>query len=185
MVSPVKHDPETLPAFAVALREWMPQLGDRAIAVSDGDVTSENVPTLPLAIVAPLRQNFTHVGQRVTVEEIFTAELWLEPAREKSKEGESPFWSYYPFNRLRNQLFNKLSTWRSPQNGTVALNYMDFESSSLATVVAFRLTATYDICRDDDEWEAPAEIVFDLCPPKSPVCKPGQAEEKDPCHAST
>lgn len=162
--------PETLPAVAEALRLWMPQFNGRIIAVTDGDVTEENVPTLPIGIVAPLRQNFRPAGQRITVEEVFSLELWLDPRREKSLKGESPFWSYYEYNSLRNQLFTKLSTWRTPQNGAVVLNSMDVESSSLATVVAFRLTATYDICRQDDELEEPAEIIFDLCPPKSPVC---------------
>lgn len=182
----VLTDVETLPAVAKQLAIWMPQLEDRAMAVTDGEVTKENIPTLPCAIVAPLRQEFTNSGQTLTVEEEFTIELWLEPERAKSRKSESPFWAYYPFNLLRNQLFTKLSTWRTPQNGVVRLNSMIVESSSLATVVAFRATATYNVCNDDDEWESPAEISFNLCQPKSQVCGPVPTEEKkDPCLAST
>lgn len=181
-------DVETLPAIAAELREHIPQLVGRAIPVTEaylGD-KKDSVPELPIAIVAPLRQQFTHNGgPRMTVAEEFVIEIWLEPAMEKTKHGQTPFWSYYEYNKFRNDLFNHFAAWRTPQGGTLRFMSMDVESNFLATVLTFRLIATYDICREDNEWAEPAKITFDLCQPRSPACPPEPEQEKNPCPVST
>lgn len=181
---------ETLPAVAAALREWIPALAGRAIPVTEILVTKENLPSLPIAAVAPLIQNFTHNGGlKMTVSEEFTIDIWLPPEREQTAEGgETPFWSYYEYNKFRNELFSKFAGWRSPQNGRVSFVSMDVESNFLATVLTFRLRCVYDICADDSELEDPREIVITLCPPATPVCPAPECceqQETDPCLAST
>lgn len=176
---------ETLPAVAKQIRDWIPELGGRALAVTDALITKDNVPTLPLVMVAPLRQDFTHNGQgTMTVDEQFMVEFWLDPAREKGEKGETPFWSYYEYNDLRNKLFDAFATWRSPQNGTVRFISMDVDANALATVLSFRMGAVYQVC-ESDRWEAPAEITFNLCQPASAECPPEPEQETDPCQKST
>jgi hypothetical protein len=177
---------ETLLAVAAQLREWLPELGGRALAVTEAEVTKDNVPTLPLAMVAPLIQNFTHNGgMEMTVAEEFMIEIWLKPDRIKGENGETPFWSYYEYNKFRDKLFTKFGAWRTPQNGTLVFVSMDVESNYLATVLSFRMRAQYVICVDEDELECPAEITFSLCQPKSAACPPQPEQEKDPCQPST
>lgn len=162
---------ETLPAVAAHLREWLPELGGRAIPITEAEPTKDNVPDLPIALVYPLRQEFRHSGgYEMTVEEEFVIEIWLEPKREKSRKGETPFWAYYEYNAFRDKLFAAFAATRSPQNGSYTFISMDVESSFLSTVIAFRMKATYQLCVERDEWEAPAEITFDLCQPVSSDC---------------
>lgn len=169
---------EILPDVAAQIREWIPALGGRALAVTDALITKDNVPTLPLVMVAPLRQEFEHFGRgRMTIDEQFMVEFWLDPAREKGAKGETPFWSYYEYNDLRDKLFNAFATYRGPANATFRFISMDVDANELATVLSFRMGARYDIC-EDSQWEGPAEITFDLCAPKS--CRPFPVIEPEP-----
>lgn len=182
MEEAIVRETETLPAVAAMLRELLPELDGRALAVTEAEITKDNVPTLPLAMVAPLQQIFTHNGgHRMTVAEEFMVEIWLDPAREKGAKGETPFWSYYEYNGFRDRLFTYLAAWRTPQNGTLTFVTMDVESNYLATVLSFRLRATYDICPDIEEPECPAEITFRLCQPRSAACPPVPEKEQNPC----
>ena len=177
---------EVLPAVADALREWFPELGDRALAVTDAKITKENLPTLPIAMVAPLRQLYSHnSGGRLTVGEEFMIEIWLAPEREVGVGGETPFWSYYNFNALRNRLFDRFAGWRTPQNGAVVFVSLDIEVVEYAVMLSFRMRANYDICADapveppDGE---PARITYSLCAPQSLKCGDYAPEhEIDPC----
>lgn len=179
-------DSETLPAVAERMRETITDLHKRAIPVTEAQVTKDNVPTLPIGVVAPLRQTFAKKGNYTyTIQEDFVIEIWLEPAREKTKDGgESPFWSYYAYNKFRNKMMVAFANWRTPQNGGLEFLSMDVESNFLATVLTFRLRATYDVCFDDGEDEPPANITFQLCQPVA-ACLPEPEQEKDPCPVST
>lgn len=163
---------ETLPAVAALLREWLPEMKGKVVAITEAEVTKDNVPELPIGLVYPLRQDFTqrNNGTSVTVEEEFVVEIWLEPAREKTKHGESPFWSYYEYNTFRNKMFARFAGTRTPQNGAYTFISMDVESNFLATVIAFRMKATYELCVEPDEWEEPVEATFSLCQPASSGC---------------
>lgn len=164
---------ETLPAVASLLREWLPELHGRAIPITEADQDLNNMPELPIALVYPLRQLFNQPngGFSMDVEEEFVIEIWLEPKREKSQRGETPFWSYYEYNSFRNKMFSRFASVRTPQGGSYQFISMDVESNSLATTIAFRLKANYELCADGvDECEAPAEITFDLCKPASSGC---------------
>lgn len=187
---------ETLPAVAARMREFFPELQGRALAVTEAEITKDNVPSLPLSMVAPLRQTFTQPngGRRLSVVEEFVIEVWLPPARIKGNSGETPFWSYYEYNEFRNKMFTVFSTWRSPQNGTVAFIGMDVESNYLATALTFRMAATYDVCPSSEEVERcqvtghkdgePAQITFSLCQPVSECCPDEtrlEQKEKTPC----
>jgi hypothetical protein len=180
----VRCEPETLPAVAALLREHIPALLGRAIPVTEALVTQDNIPKLPLAIVAPLIQNFTQTtNDRMTVAEDFVIEVWLEPRMENNS---TALWAYYNYNKFRNDLFNLFGSWRTPTNGAVRFISLDVESNLLATVMTFRMRATYDVEADADELEEPAIISFNLCTPASPVCLPEcEQQEQDPCLPST
>ena len=176
-------DQETLPAVAARLREFVPELRGRALPVTEAMVTQDNVPTLPLAIVAPLIQNMTHTGNgAMTVAEDFVIEVWLPPTMEANS---TALWAYYNYNAFRNKIFTLFDGWRTPVNGGVRFISMDVESNFLATVITFRMRATYDVCSDADEREDPSIITVKLCEPAAPVCLPDCEQEKDPCIPST
>lgn len=165
---------ETLPAVAARLREGLPQLQRRAFAVTEAQATKDNVPTLPVAIVAPLVQEYTHNGgNSIDVQEDFVVEVWLDPQREKTSDGgETPFWKYYAYNRFRDALFSLLTNgWRTPQGGTLRFVSMDVESNFLATVLTFRLRARYTVCTDSCDDEEPAIVSLSMCAP-STKCDP-------------
>lgn len=193
----VEDETELLPQVAAALIEWIPELNGRAIAISEADITPETVPTLPIALVAPLQQTFTHNGGHVvnTVEE-FVIEVWLKPIREKTSAGaETPFWSYYEYNKFRNNLFTRFLGWRSTLNGTLRFISFDIEANTYAVVLTFRMSIEYKWCPNADELNAcdaamrqdgnPIKgITFALCTPKAETCCDNcetNETEKDPC----
>jgi hypothetical protein len=103
-----------LPQLADAIAEWFPELGGRALAVSEVTITKQNVPTLPLAMVAFARgtgdQSTTSHQPIFNMEDAFVVEFWLEPARYKNRSGgETPFWSYYDYEAIRDTLLQNLA----------------------------------------------------------------------------
>src|SRR5262245_8839046 len=118
IVEPARTEQRFLPALAEAVAQWFPELGGRALAVSEVTITKENVPTLPLAMVGyahgiitgnpPQRSSKTEYN----FQDWFVIEFWLEPARYKKANGsETPFWSYYPYEAIRDTLLTNLSRW--------------------------------------------------------------------------
>jgi len=184
------EETELLPAVATAIRAWIPELDGRALAVTEAEIRKDNVPTLPLAIVAPLRQVFTHNGAyRVTVVEEFVTEIWLHSVRETSADGgETPFWSYYEFNAFRNKFMSAFAGWRGPFNATVRFVSFDVEANEHAVVLTFRMSAEYQWCLDnanDPSDGVPARITFSLCAPQGTRCDPcvecDENKENEPC----
>ena len=110
-VEPVDPPLETrfLPALAEQLKLWFPELAGRALAVSDVSVSKENVPTLPLVMCAFARSTSEPRANARHFEMIdaFIVEFWLEPQRYKRADGsETPFWSYYPYESIRETLWS-------------------------------------------------------------------------------
>lgn len=189
-----EDDIELLPAIADAIRGWFPELEGRAVAVTDAKITKENLPTLPLAMVAPLRQVYTHnSGGRMGVDDGFIVAFWLKSVREVGVNGETPFWSYYNFNAFRNKLFDLFAGWRTPQNGAVRFVSFDVDSDDYAVMLSFRMRATYDVCVSEAVPQGACEptvhtdgqpgwIRAKLCKPLPLNCDGFKPEpEVDPC----
>jgi len=162
-----------LPELAEQIKEWFKDLNGRAIAVSDMDIiTKLNVPTLPLVAVG-LR---TSVGDQNTqsyqptflLHEQIVIQFWLEPMRYKRKDGsEAPFWTWYDYESMRQQLVSNLNHWENPPHGAhFAYRKTDIAADELAVTITFTFLASYQFCAPYVDERQPFIITFNLCTPK-------------------
>jgi len=192
LVEPTKaQDPRFLPAVAEAVAEWFPEVQGRALAVSEVSITKENIPTLPLVLVAFVRGTAdppkTSYAQSFEIDDAFVIEFWLEPARYRKANGsETPFWSYYPYEEIRDTLLTNLVRWPTPGGERITYRGLNIEADSFAVVLTFAFHATQRWCADIRDQGEPFKIGFKLCTPASclpdPECfdaKP--ADECAPC----
>lgn len=180
----------TLPALATAIREWFPFLKNRAAAVSDAEVTKDNVPNLPVCFVVLLREigKSTTRNPKVEVTDEIGVVFLLKPERYASQDGsESPFWAYYDYESLRNQLVGHTKRWEAPNKTRLAYLGLDIESTALATEITFRFAYDFEVCDlpNEDGDGAPVMIDFKIIPAPAPFCedcdtKP-ETKECEPC----
>ena len=172
-----------LPALAEAIAVWFPELGGRALAVSDITVTKENIPTLPLCLVAftrslanpPTRNSY----EEIHVQDAFIVEFWLEPMRYKRTDSsETPFWTYYPYDTIRDKLLTNITQWQSPGKERIAYRTLTISADAMAVMLTFGFTANFEWCPKVDRYGIPFEISVNLCTPVA--CVP-EICEPDPC----
>lgn len=179
----VPQRPRLLPALAKQIGEWFPELGGRAVAVSEADITKENIPTLPLAMVGFSRGVSEHpvnsAAYTVTMSDSIVVEFWLEPARYKRGDGtETPFWSYYDYESIRNVLLVNLLNWRGPNHEKFAYRNLTIEATPLAIILTFTVLATFQWCYDLPDQEGDGTVITDrtidykICAPVSEICDP-------------
>lgn len=177
-----------LPALAEQVGIWFPELGGRALAVSEVSVTKDNVPTLPLAMVAFLRSVADPPSHsQTTMFEIldhFVVDFWLEPARYKRANGtETPFWSYYDYEAIRDKLLANILQWEAPGGEQIAYRALAIEAEPFAVTLTFAFTAKFRWCVPKQELlqnrGEPFTVGFNLCTPV--VCCMPDEEEVDPC----
>ena len=170
-----------LPSLAEQVGIWFPELGGRAIAVSEVTITKANVPTLPLAMTAYVRGTADPPMNSDMFEmiDIFIVEFWLEPERYKRANGtETPFWSYYDYEGIRDKLLTNMTRWETPGGERISYRELRIEAEELAVTLTFRFTATFRWCPTKKEYGEPInEVGFNLCT-ASECCIP---EEVDPC----
>lgn len=179
----------TLPALAKAIGEWFPDLGGRSIAVSEAEVTAENVPTLPLVMVALQKETSDHAVRSngdITITEDILIQFWSAPERYKRADGsESPFWAYYDYSAVRDALLMRMLDWKSPAGYRLRYVGMDIESDPLAVVLTFNFRHEFKWCRPPGEppcipvirsrvepasWTHPIECCCEPAVPNCPVC---------------
>jgi hypothetical protein len=152
-------DYSTLPALAKAIAKWLPELGGRAFAVSEAEVTKENMPTLPLAMVALAKETSTHSARSnkdPLIAEDILVQLWMKAERYKRADNtESPFWAHYDYDRLRDVLLKNALVWKSPRGSRLSYKGMDIESDHLAVTLTFKFEHEFIWCAD--------EIADDVC----------------------
>ena len=152
-VTPAKQ--KFLPALAEQLALWFPELNGRALAVSEVSITKDNVPTLPLAMAAFIRSTAnppsTSNAEMFEVVDTFIVDFWLEPARYKKANGtETPFWSYYDYEAIRDTLLANMVRWETPGGERVAYRGLTIEAEPLAVTLTFTFMATFRWCRTED-----------------------------------
>ena len=151
------------------------------LAVSEVTITKANVPTLPLAMVAFIRGTANPPISNPDMFEItdaFLVEFWLEPARYKRANGtETPFWSYYDYESVRDKLLTCIAGWETPGGERIAYRELVIDAEELAVTLTFRFTATFRWCPLKVDHGEPFKIDFNLCT-ASECCVP---EEADPC----
>jgi hypothetical protein len=184
----VQVEKRFLPALADAVADWFPELEGRSVAVSDSAVTKENVPTLPLVVVALARSTSDPPTKSRTevfdVVDSFVVEFWLAPVRGKKRDGtELPFWSYYPYEYIRDNLLTNVVRWTPPEVGMIiAYRSMTIEADQFAVTITFSFDAHFRWCPSKPpDRGSPFTIGFGLCPPES-CCPQCDDKEDDPCN---
>ena len=169
-----------LPALAEQLALWFPEVNGRALAVSEVSVTKEYVPTLPLVMTAFMRSTADPPmnADMFEVVDVFIVDFWLEPERYKRANGtETPFWSYYDYEGIRDTLLSNIVRWEPPGGERIAFRELTIEAEPFAVTLTFRFTATFRWCPIKTEHGEPFAVGFNLCT-ASECCIPEQA---DPC----
>lgn len=186
-----------LPSVANAIAEWFyPMLENpnggppRSVAVSDIDITKENIPTLPLVLVA-FTQSIGHQllrssSEQFEVTDSFIVEFWLEPTRMKNKQTgkDTPYWNYYPYEFVRNKLIKGFLNWSGPNGERVAYRGLHVEADPLAARLTFTFIATFQWCMASEDYGDPFQLGFRLCTPSvccEPDCEEEAKDECDPC----
>lgn len=186
--SPPPRERRFLPALAEAIAEWFPELNGRAFAVSDATITKENVPTLPLVMVALARSVGEQLAHNYSADfeivDSFVVEFWLKPEIIKRANGsQTPFWTYYEYEDVRNTLLSNLSRWHMPgdyehkKTPRIAFRTLHIAASPLAVTLTFGFIASMRWCADGDEHGEPFKISLRLCAP--PSCVPETCYEED------
>jgi hypothetical protein len=186
-----------LPAVAARVGEVFyeqlknPDGTTRSIAVSDIDVTKEYVPTLPLAL-SVFRQSVGDQLLRSSSEQFkltdsFIIEFWMKPEYVKSQGKETPYWSYYPYEFIRNKLIAGFMRWTGPNGEHVAYRGLTVEADRHAARLTFTFIATFEWCLEDRStaMDVVDEIGFRMCTPQGcipdPECPEQDDERCDPC----
>lgn len=178
----------TIPNLVQQIAQWFPDLQGRCIAVSDAEITKENMPTqLPLAIVGLQKIMFTptaKTGRKPEITEDILVQFWMKPERYKKKGGtESPFWSYYDYDKILDRLVAQLLQWETPRGTRLSVASMDFEvDSEFAVILTFNVHHVYHWCAPDDivsdvsVYPAPVNtetvVAFNLEPANTPANQP-------------
>jgi len=183
-----KVETRLLPALAAAIAEWFPELNGRAMAVSESAVTKENIPTLPLAVVAFVRsvgeQSSVARQSQFQITDHFVVEFWLPSEKYKRANGsDAPFWSYYNYEAIRDKLLTHMATWPAPRNARIAYRTLDTEADHLAVTMTFGFIAVvnWKACSDYPPDMIIDHIGFNLCVPESDCCVPEDCLDPDPC----
>jgi hypothetical protein len=187
-VLPLPTPPRFIPALAEQLALWFPELDGRALAVSEVSVTKDNVPTLPLAMVAFIRSAADPPSHSQTpmfdVVDNFIIDFWLEPARYKRANGtETPFWSYYDYEAIRDTLLANILQWEAPGGEQIVYRGLVIEAEPFAVTLTFTFTAKFRWCipkQDRTNIGMPFTLGFKLCTPLE-CCVPDNENEADPC----
>ena len=182
-VTPAKQ--KFLPALAEQLALWFPELNGRALAVSEVSITKDNVPALPLAMAAFIRSTAAppshSSAEMFEVVDTFIVDFWLEPARYKKANGtETPFWSYYDYEAIRDTLLSNMVRWEAPGGERVAYRGLTIEAEPFAVTLTFTFMATFRWCPTKTDYGEPFTVGFSLCTPEA--CIPDPCPEPvDPC----
>ncbi|MEY9235400.1 hypothetical protein ABIF78_007723 [Bradyrhizobium japonicum] len=184
-----RPEDQFLPALADALKEWFPDVGPRASAVSEISISKENIPTLPLILVAFIKSESEQARESYSEEfrmtDTFTVELWMPPNRIKRPDNsETPFWSYYPYEEIRDIMISNTTRWIGPGGKRASFRSLTIEADQFAVVMSFIFTTTFRWCASYNESGDPFSIGFNLCTPKACIPDPDCFGEEalDPCH---
>ncbi|KRR21357.1 hypothetical protein CQ14_06825 [Bradyrhizobium lablabi] len=180
-----------LPAAAEAIAQWFyPELENpngppRSVAVSDIDITKENIPTLPLVLVA-FTQSLGHQLMRSSSSEFeitdtFVVEFWMPPQRVQHKNKDTPYWNYYPYEYIRDTLIAGFVNWEGPRGERVAYRGLHVEADPLAARLTFTFVATFQWCVDSLDMGTPFDVGFRLCTPASCIPDCTEEQEVDEC----
>lgn len=170
----------SLEVLAARIAEWFPELEGRALAVSEVEPFSKtNVPTLPLAIIALVREiasTGTSSNSTVILTQNVSIEFMLATERYRTGSGgETPFFAAYDYETIRDRLLSNIR-----QIGGYQYISLDVESDEFGVTLSFRFNREVKWCEpypDQDPCEPnvwregqPAKISFNILAPSRPEC---------------
>jgi hypothetical protein len=185
-----------LPTVADAMKELFPDLDGRSLAVSEADITRENMPTLPLCMVALARNdavnwNWKSGAAKNELFDDFIVEFWLPPLKYKRADGsESPFWAFYDYEAFRDVVLTWAISFVGPRSQRLEFRNLTVESDQYALVLSFRFRAHFNWCAPEPEAGACEPRIMTtaffsgvLVPPAGECCEEPCETEKEcnPC----
>lgn len=186
-----------LPTLAKDIGTWFVELDGRSIAVSEARITKENMPTLPLVMVAFAREVPATAPADLTraqnsMVDSFVVEFWMTPSIYTNNQGAvTPFWGYYDYEAIRDRLLSNLRGYVGPAGERIKYVSLTQESDALAVVLTFTFVAMYEWCSDDaqraDCQDGDGQAISDrtfkarICEPKVVSCPPCPEPETEKC----
>lgn len=136
------------PALAEALRGWFPEFGGRVLAVSEVEITKENIPTaFPLGLVSPIDDTSDHnprTGKPVEITENVLVSFMFAPERYPRRGGgDSGLWKFYDIHPLRTRLIAGLRMWTGPNGARVAYRSGRIATNEHAVAAEFVLECSF------------------------------------------
>lgn len=161
---------EFLQELALLVARWIPELEGRSVAVTDSEITKENRPSLPFAQLALNREDVDHAhktNRNPDISDDFIIELWLKLVKYKDAktQTETPWWAYYPYERIRDLLVSRILQESSErQNWGIRYISMDVSADAGAVILTFRFSRNYTWCPDkvEDDGE-PISLSYSIC----------------------
>jgi hypothetical protein len=157
----------TLPPLADAIAGWFPELEGRSVAVADSEINKENVPTLPLCMVALIKAPPSPNGspKKPAIVENIAVEFWFEPVKDRREDGsELPFYSFYDYDKVIRKLLPRIVRWDSPRGNRLKYSSMDVQATPFATIIQFVFLHDMFVCELDEEPEEQPPIDCNAMP---------------------
>ena len=138
----------TLPALAKDLSELFPELAGRVIAVSDVMVDPNNLPTLPVCMLALRKAVPAKVTspRRPTIEEHFVVEFWYAPQRYTRNGADTPYWAFYDYDTLQERVLTLTNDWISPRGSMLVFKGFTVDVNEYAVAICFQFVHTFYHC---------------------------------------
>lgn len=145
----------TLPEFAkLIVSPAFPELEGRAIPVTgvDDDKEGTDATKLPFVLIG-LRKGDTsgpaELGTKtaINLRDDFIVEFNLEKTRYRNlKGGETPFFSYYDYESVRDRLFNAIIQFSGEHGITFEFVSLDISTEGDVVYIEFRFRQNYEWC---------------------------------------
>lgn len=140
--------------LAADIAKWFPSLEGRSIAVSEISVFQDraHVPTLPLAAVALIREKgkqSKHGGSQIELNDEIIVQFMFKSQKYLREDGsESPFFAFYDYESLRDELLRHTVQWRTPRGGSISFQSLDINSDEMAVLISM-------IFETNEKWCSP------------------------------
>ncbi len=156
-------------SIAHLIRKSFPELEERAFAISEVQLTKENMPNLPLACVVlngikAVNQS-NDVNTPVDIEEMLCAEFWTRSKNyAKADGGVSPFYAFQDYRQIMDRLFNALTGYFTPQRKPVRFISMDLMADEYCHTISFKFSVIWRWCAEEDDTCNPIKVKFKISP---------------------
>lgn len=140
----------TLPALAAAIGQEFTGFKGRALPVLRTKPDRQNMPALPLALVALEHLTSTSSGKTNSypyITETICVEFWLPPDRYPLADGKpSALWAFHDYQPMLDAMIAFAREWVSPWRSRLAVVGFTPDVDEFAVYYTFKLTHEYKWC---------------------------------------